>query len=148
MTELTRSIRSGETLKESDQLVIRLKEGDDQAFVEAYHLYKDFVYTLAFKLLNDKGEAMDVTQEVFLTLFRKVGGFRGDSSLKTWLYRVAKVFPQSIVPRIMPRKTSESFLVDRMNLLRISGTLSRKSFTSFERRKCMMDSVICWRVSR
>jgi RNA polymerase sigma-70 factor (ECF subfamily) len=89
MAELTGSISSRETLAESDQLVLRLKEGDEQAFVEAFHLYKDFVYTLACKLLNDKAEAMDVTQEVFLTLFRKVGGFRGDSSLKTWLYRVA-----------------------------------------------------------
>jgi len=89
MAELTRSISSGDTLTESDQLVLRLKEGDEQAFVEAFQLYKDFIYTLAFKLLNDKTEAMDVTQEVFLTLFKKVGAFRGDSSLKTWLYRVA-----------------------------------------------------------
>lgn len=89
MTELTRSISSGDSLAESDQLVLRLKAGEEQAFVEAFHLYKDFVYTLAHKLLNDKGEAKDVTQEVFLTLFRKVRNFRGDSSLKTWLYRVA-----------------------------------------------------------
>lgn len=89
MTELTRSISSTGALTESDQLVLRLKEGDERAFVEAFHLYKDFVYTLAFKLLNDKAEAMDVTQEVFVTLFRKVGAFRGESQLKTWLYRVA-----------------------------------------------------------
>lgn len=89
MAELTQSISPSDLLSESDQLVLRLKEGDEPAFVEAFHLYKDFVYTLAFKLLNDKGEAMDVTQEVFVTLFKKVGAFRGDSSLKTWLYRVA-----------------------------------------------------------
>jgi len=89
MSELTRAFGSTDSLGESDQLVYRLREGDEQAFVEAFHLYKDFIYTLAFKLLNDKTEAMDVTQEVFVTLFRKVGAFRGDSSLKTWLYRVA-----------------------------------------------------------
>ena len=89
MTELTQSISSNDALTQSDQLVLRLKEGDERAFVEAYHLYKDFVYTLAFKLLNDKAEAMDITQEVFVTLFRKVAAFRGDSQLKTWLYRVA-----------------------------------------------------------
>jgi RNA polymerase sigma-70 factor (ECF subfamily) len=89
MSELTRPFSSSDSLDESDQLVCRLKEGDEQAFVEAFHLYKDFIYTLAFKLLNDKTEAMDVTQEVFVTLFRKIGAFRGDSSLKTWLYRVA-----------------------------------------------------------
>ena len=89
MTELTRSIGSGDAFTESDQLVVRLKEGDEQAFEEAFYLYKDFVYTLAYKLLNDKAEAMDVTQEVFLTMFKKVGSFRGEASLKTWLYRVA-----------------------------------------------------------
>jgi len=89
MAELTRSISSSDSLTESDQLVLRLKEGDEQAFIEAFQLYKDFIYTLAFKLLNDKTEAMDVTQEVFLTLYKKVGAFRGDSSLRTWLYRVA-----------------------------------------------------------
>ena len=89
MTELTRPFSSANSIDESDQLVLRLKEGDEQAFVEAFHLHKDFVYTLAFKLLNDKTEAMDVTQDVFVTLFRKVGTFRGESSLRTWLYRVA-----------------------------------------------------------
>lgn len=89
MTELTRRISSSEALTESDQLVLRLKEGDERAFAEAFQLYRDFVYRLAVKLLNDKAEALDVTQEVFVTLFRKVGAFRGDSQLKTWLYRVA-----------------------------------------------------------
>jgi RNA polymerase sigma-70 factor (ECF subfamily) len=89
MTELTRSIASGNTFEESDRLVVRLREGDERAFDEAFYLYKDFVYTLAYKILNDKAEAMDVTQEVFVTLFKKVGSFRGESSLKTWLYRVA-----------------------------------------------------------
>ncbi len=69
-------------------MVDRLKEGDEQAFSEVFHLYKDLVYTLSCRLLSDKGEAMDVTQEVFLTLYRKIDKFRGECSLKTWLYRV------------------------------------------------------------
>jgi RNA polymerase sigma-70 factor (ECF subfamily) len=69
-------------------LVVRLKEGDDTAFEEVFQLYQDLVYNLAVHTLADKSEAMDVTQEVFLTLHRKIHQFRGESSLKTWLYRV------------------------------------------------------------
>ena len=113
MVELTRSISSSDTLAVSDQLVLRLKEGDDQAFLEAFHLYKDFVYTLAFKLLNDKADALDVTQEVFITLFRKVGSFRGDSSLKTWLYGIAVRVAQAAMSGVC----LDSILLTRGNRL-------------------------------
>src|SRR5205807_9651972 len=46
------------------------------------------VYALALRLLNDQSEANDVVQEVFLKVFRNVGSFRGQSSLKTWIYRI------------------------------------------------------------
>ena len=89
MSEFTSSITSRVAFHETEDLVVRLKEGDDVAFQEVFELYKDLVYTLALNLLADKSEAMDVTQEVFFTLHRKIHQFRGDSSLKTWLYRVA-----------------------------------------------------------
>ncbi len=88
MGELTTSIGTDVGFGPSEPLVARLKEGDEQAFAEVFHLYKDLVYTLSCRLLSDKGEAMDVTQEVFLTLYRKIDKFRGECSLKTWLYRV------------------------------------------------------------
>jgi RNA polymerase sigma-70 factor (ECF subfamily) len=88
MGELTGSFGSRIGFQESEDLVVRLREHDEQAFAEVFHLYKDLVYTLSVKLLSDKSEAMDVTQEVFLTLYRKISSFRGECSLKTWLYRV------------------------------------------------------------
>ncbi|MEE8349031.1 MAG: sigma-70 family RNA polymerase sigma factor [Acidobacteriota bacterium] len=89
MAEFTHSLTSRVGFQDTEDLVIRLKAGDEIAFQEAFHLYKDLVYNLAFTLLTDKSEALDVTQEVFLTLHRKVNQFRGESTLKTWLYRVA-----------------------------------------------------------
>ena len=89
MGELTNSIHARFGFEESEALVVRLKEGEEAAFGEVFHLYKDLVFTLSINMLADKSEAMDVTQEVFLTLFRKIHQFRGQSSLKTWLYRVA-----------------------------------------------------------
>ena len=88
MGELTTSIRSAVSFESVESLVARLKAQDEVAFAEVFELYKDMVYTLCCKLLSERSDAMDVTQEVFLTLYRKISAFRGDCSLKTWLYRV------------------------------------------------------------
>ena len=89
MGELANSLDSRIHFQEAESLVVRLKERDEAAFAEVFHLYKDMIYALSVNMLADKSEAMDITQEVFLTLYRKVHQFRGESSLKTWLYRVA-----------------------------------------------------------
>jgi len=91
MIDFSRTVAQDEAFSgvETDQLLERLKVGDETAFAELFLLYKDMVYTLAHKLLVDKTEAMDVTQEVFINLFRRVDGFRGECSLKTWIYRIA-----------------------------------------------------------
>ena len=92
MFDLTRIVTAQEESfsgVETDQLLERLKAQDEAAFAELFHLYKDMVYTLAHKLLVDKTEAMDVTQEVFINLFRRVESFRGECTLKTWIYRIA-----------------------------------------------------------
>jgi len=88
MGELTTSVRSNVSFESVESLVAGLKAQDEAAFAEVFELYKDMVYTLCCKLLSERSDAMDVTQEVFLTLYRKIGAFRGDCSLKTWLYRV------------------------------------------------------------
>ncbi len=92
MFDLTRTVTAQEESfsgVETDQLLERLKAKDESAFAELFHLYKDMVYTLAHKLLVDKSEAMDVTQEVFINLFRRVDSFRGECTMKTWIYRIA-----------------------------------------------------------
>jgi len=47
------------------------------------------VYNLVFRLMNDPADACDVVQEVFLKVFRNIKSFRGNSSLKTWIYRIS-----------------------------------------------------------
>lgn len=70
-----------------------LVEGLQQAREEAYEAlivkYQQPVYNLVCRLLKDQSEACDVAQEVFLKIFRNVGSFRGQSALKTWIYRIA-----------------------------------------------------------
>ncbi len=59
------------------------------AFEEIFQRYQTMVYNLTYRILGDREEALDVCQEVFLAVFRKLDRFRGESSLKTWIYRIA-----------------------------------------------------------
>lgn len=72
-----------------EQLVERLKRRDEAAFNEVVRLYQERVFRLVLRMLGDRAEAEDVAQEVFITVFKSIDGFRGDSKLSTWLYRVA-----------------------------------------------------------
>ena len=72
-----------------EQLVERLKRRDEVAFNELIRLYQARIFRLVFRMLGDRAEAEDLAQEVFITVFKSIDGFRGDSKLSTWLYRVA-----------------------------------------------------------
>jgi len=70
-------------------LVQRLRQGDTEAYRELVDAYSPRVYRLALGMLGDPAEAEDVLQETFLSVYRNIGGFRGDSGLGTWIYRIA-----------------------------------------------------------
>ena len=59
------------------------------SFEEVFERYQALVFQLSYRILGDREEALDVSQEVFLTIYRKMNHFRGESSLKTWIYRIA-----------------------------------------------------------
>ena len=65
------------------------KLGDPDCFESLYNQHKRHVYTLCLRITRNSAEAEDLTQEVFLQLFRKVSTFRGESAFSTWLHRVA-----------------------------------------------------------
>jgi RNA polymerase sigma-70 factor (ECF subfamily) len=56
------------------------------SFNEVFERYKSMVFGLLLQVLGDREEALDVSQDVFLTIYRKLDTFRGESSLKTWIY--------------------------------------------------------------
>ncbi|MBN1568941.1 MAG: sigma-70 family RNA polymerase sigma factor [Acidobacteria bacterium] len=58
-------------------------------FEELFERFNSMVYGLVYQILGDREEALDVSQEVFLTIYRKMDTFRGESSLKTWIYCIA-----------------------------------------------------------
>lgn len=70
-------------------LIERLLRRDEQAFVECVRTYKDQIYNLVYRMLGSPQEAEDITQEVFVTVFKSIESFRGDAKFSTWLYRIA-----------------------------------------------------------
>lgn len=69
-------------------LIERCTAGDDAACAELVSTHQRMVYSLAFHLLGDRDEALDLSQEVFLRVFRTLSSFRGQSALRTWIYRI------------------------------------------------------------
>lgn len=76
------------TILNEEQLVVALKKGDKNSFSKLVDIYKNRIYSMAYKFTNDYGEAQDLAQEIFIKIYRQVGGFQGNSKLSTWIYRV------------------------------------------------------------
>jgi RNA polymerase sigma-70 factor (ECF subfamily) len=69
-------------------LISRCAAGDEVACTELVAEHQRMVFHLALHLLSDHEEALDLSQEVFLNVFRTIGRFRGQSALRTWIYRI------------------------------------------------------------
>ncbi len=75
---------------EEDAALLRgLRTGDEIAYETLIHRFEQPIFNIVSRLLDDPGDAADVVQEVFLKVFRNVVAFRGESSIKTWIYRIA-----------------------------------------------------------
>ncbi len=73
----------------SRKIIDRAKNGDIRAFEEIYMTYSGMVFNTALRFLNNRDDAEDITQEVFVRLYEKLNGFKYKSSLKTYIYRMA-----------------------------------------------------------
>src|SRR3954463_12175760 len=70
------------------ELVERCRSGDEHAFQELVDRYKDLVFALIARTLQDRSRAEDVAQDVFLRIHRGLPYFRGEARLSTWIYRI------------------------------------------------------------
>jgi RNA polymerase sigma-70 factor (ECF subfamily) len=77
------------TREDESVLVTELRAGVDAAYETLIGRFENPVFNIVSRLMDDPGDAADVVQEVFLKVFRNIASFRQDSSLKTWIYRIA-----------------------------------------------------------
>src|SRR5215470_4662857 len=75
--------------QEEAAIVAELKAGSEAAYAWLIGEFQQPVYGLVYRVVNDPAEAADTTQDVFLKVFRGMKHFHGESSLKTWIYRIA-----------------------------------------------------------
>jgi RNA polymerase sigma-70 factor (ECF subfamily) len=74
---------------EDAALIVELRAGSEEAFAWLIARYHQPIYSLLARTVQDRADAADLTQEVFVKVFRGVAGFHGESSLRTWIYRIA-----------------------------------------------------------
>src|SRR5262245_44510856 len=88
LARLEMESRTPEQLAET-RLLARLRARDLTAFEDLVAHFERPVYALCYRLLGDAEEARDAAQETFLKVYKGLGGFRAESGLKTWIYRIA-----------------------------------------------------------
>jgi RNA polymerase sigma-70 factor (ECF subfamily) len=69
--------------------VARLQANEDAAYDELVRTYTNSIFHVAYRMLGDTAEASDAVQEIFLKVFRNIGGFKGEAALKTWIFKIA-----------------------------------------------------------
>lgn len=81
--------RAGEQSPEEQSWLAAARAGEAWALERLYHAYNAPVFALCHRMLGSPDDAVDATQATFVRAFRQLPGFRGDSSVKTWVYRIA-----------------------------------------------------------
>lgn len=74
---------------EEAAVIAQLREGSEDAFAWLIATYHQPIYSLVARMIPNPSDASDLTQEIFIKVFRGVGKFHGDASLRTWIYRIA-----------------------------------------------------------
>jgi len=97
-------------MNRSDQMLIReLKDGEEEAFKELVEKYQDKVYNTCLGFVKNTEDADDLSQEVFIEIYRSINKFREESSLSTWIYRITVNKSLELLRR-MKRKKRFGFL--------------------------------------
>lgn len=109
-------------------LVRRCAAGDQVACADLVTTHERMVYQLSYHLLGSRDEALDLSQEVFLRVFRTLATFRGQSSLRTWIYRI--VINQARNRQRWWRRRRQSDQVSLDQHLQVHGELPQRSDTA------------------
>lgn len=92
------------------ELIIRLREGDEEAFRELVNSYSDRVYNTVFSIIQQREDAEDIAQDVFIRVFHSIKSFAGNAALSTWLYRIAVNLS---LEHLRKQKTQKRFAIFR-----------------------------------
>lgn len=103
-------------------LIRRCKRGDDAAFRALMERYQRQVFGVAFAMLEERQEAEDLVQDAFIRVYQGLGGFKGDSSFRTWLFRIVR---NLCVDRLRSRRSRGAALGEEQDLADVEPELER-----------------------
>lgn len=109
-------------------LIERLSAGDERAFKSLFNLYKSKVYNTAAGFLTNENDAEDITQEVFIQVFKSIKHFKEKSQLSTWIYRITVTKCLDVL-RKKKAKRRFAFITD---LFENEDKESKESFVNYE----------------
>ncbi|OGS44662.1 MAG: hypothetical protein A2539_06850 [Elusimicrobia bacterium RIFOXYD2_FULL_34_15] len=102
---------------EEKDLIAKAKSGDIYSFEQLISRYQKSVYNIIYNMIGNEEEANDISQEVFIKVFKSLTKFRGESSFSTWLYSIAKnIFINESKRYYNKKKSIETSLDDNENL--------------------------------
>jgi RNA polymerase sigma-70 factor (ECF subfamily) len=99
---------------DEELLVRELKKFNENAFNFFVLKYQGMITSYVNKLINNKDESWNISQEVFISVFRNINTFRGESSLKTWLFRIARNYTINKLKYLKVRKSDKHNSIDNL----------------------------------
>ena len=110
----------------------QLTDSDQKTFHELYQKYRHRVYSICLRMTENVSESEDLTQDIFINLFRTIGGFRGESAFITWLHRVTV---NHVLMHFRKRKMRPELTVENAELPTsvVSGTQDPKRMRIVDR---------------
>jgi len=106
------------------ELIGKAKKGDKSALSEIVNLYEKKIYNFALLYLHNKEDAEDVLQETFMSVIKAINSFKGNSTLSTWIFRIAA--NASLMKLRTRKRVFESFDEDKIDLSRDYSTVDRQ----------------------
>lgn len=97
---------------DEQKLIERLAQHDERAFNVLVRTYEHRVFGLVLRMIGNRAEAEELSQEVFYQVFKAIGSFRGESTLSTWIYRIAVNLCKNRAKYLKVRKTDAQVDID------------------------------------
>lgn len=119
------------------ELVKKSLDGDQDAFAEIVTRYKRLIYTVVYKFFNDREDTNDVTQEVFIRIYKSLGSYNPQFKFSTWSVKIAT----NLCLDILRKKKVNSVPIEEIEMVSRDEDTPEKEYISKERSQEIMDAI-------
>jgi RNA polymerase sigma-70 factor, ECF subfamily len=124
------------------EIISEIKKGNKDVFRELILSHQKFVLNICYRFVNNIDDAHDISQEVFIEVYRTIGKFRGDSGLKTWLYRIAVNRSLNFIRDNKKSRSTDSYSENPQNIYdSTTESTPETDLEDKERKKVLTDAI-------